>query len=119
MNRASIRILNTLWFHKHGRRPRAPRGATRAAFFWQLDLATDWFRGYGRRGFTQYQCVHARGISRSIGRFLELFRELGGCSFVTVFKDCGAAGEGLLSFPQARDLPRPRSSRSARHRGHR
>jgi len=42
--------------------------------------------------------------------YLRRFQELGGCSFVTVFKDCGPEGRGLLTFPQegtsiALDLP--------------
>jgi hypothetical protein len=31
--------------------------------------------------------------------FLALFQRLGACSFVTVLKDCGDQGEGLISFP--------------------
>lgn len=99
VNRTTIRMLNTLWYRKHGAKPRA-HVAHPGTFFWQLDMATDWYRGYGRRGFTQYQCVMPRDVS-IYERFLAHFQALGGCSFVTVFKDCGPQGEGLLSFPQA------------------
>ena len=42
--------------------------------------------------------------------FLEAFVELGGTSLLTVIKDCGAEGKGVLSFPKpgipvALDLP--------------
>jgi len=72
-------------------------------------MATQWNRGYGRRGFTQYQCVMPSDME-AFSEFLQLFQDLGGCSFVTVFKDCGPAGPGMLSFPQegtsvALDIP--------------
>jgi FAD/FMN-containing dehydrogenase len=48
----------------------------------------------------QYQCVlpdsAAPGAAR---RFLEVLTRLGGASFLCVIKDCGAEGDGLLSFP--------------------
>jgi len=108
MNRATIRGLNTLWYRKHPRRP-VHRVVSPGHMFWQLDLATEWYRGYGKRGFTQYQCIMPRDLG-VYERFLALFRGLGGSSFVTVFKDCGEAGEGLLSFPMrgtslALDIP--------------
>ncbi|MBP7589541.1 MAG: FAD-binding oxidoreductase [Thermoanaerobaculia bacterium] len=80
-------------------------------FFYPLDVIEDWNRMYGRRGFTQYQCVlpesERPGATR---RFLELMIELGGASFLSVLKDMGAEGEGMLSFPRpgvtvAVDLP--------------
>jgi decaprenylphospho-beta-D-ribofuranose 2-oxidase len=33
-------------------------------------------------------------------KLLALFRARRACSFVTVFKDCGAEGDGMLSFPK-------------------
>jgi decaprenylphospho-beta-D-ribofuranose 2-oxidase len=62
-------------------------------------MVDDWSRVFGRSGFTQYQCVLPSDVSVFRG-FLELFQKLGACSFVTVLKDCGEAGEGLLSFPK-------------------
>ncbi len=80
-------------------------------FFFPLDSIRDWNKLYGRRGMTQFQCVlpeKARpGATR---RFLEVLTARGGASFLCVIKDCGAQGEGLLSFPMpgvsvAVDLP--------------
>ena len=108
MNPATIRVLNEVYFRRHGSRPR-DHVVHPGTFFWQLDLATDWYRGYGRRGFTQYQAVLPRDPS-VFEAFLRRFQEGGGSSFVTVLKDCGDPGEGLLSFPQrgttmALDIP--------------
>mgnify|MGYP000851217962 CR=1 FL=1 len=80
-------------------------------FFYPLDAIEDWNRMYGRRGFTQYQCVlpesERPGATR---RFLERMIAEGGSSFLSVLKDMGAEGEGMLSFPRpgvtvAVDLP--------------
>ncbi len=99
MNRASVKAMNTTWYLKHG------RGTVKhvvgpEAFYYQLDMLTQWNRGYGARGFTQYQCVMPSDLE-AYRALLTRFQELGGCSFVTVFKDCGEQGEGLLSFPKA------------------
>jgi FAD/FMN-containing dehydrogenase len=81
------------------------------AFFHPLDGLLHWNRLYGRRGFTQYQCV----VPDSAGPdgYRALFDRLahhGGGSFLTVVKDCGPEGRGMLSFPMpgisaAFDLP--------------
>jgi FAD/FMN-containing dehydrogenase len=61
----------------------------------------------------------ARAASRSSSarRLLAAAAARGGSSFLCVVKDCGAEGEGLLSFPRpgvsvALDLPRRRSTRA-------
>ena len=69
------------------------------SFFWILDSVNDWNRVFGRRGFMQYQCVLPSSPEVFRG-FLERFQKLGACSFVTVLKDCGEEGEGLISFPK-------------------
>ena len=66
---------------------------------------------YGRRGFTQYQCVIPdEAGAAGVRRFLELLTRLGGASFLAVIKDCGPEGRGILSFPRpgisiALDIP--------------
>lgn len=98
MNPVSVRWMNAGYYTLHGASPKQhvinPEG-----FFYQLDLLKEWNRGYGRRGFTQYQCVLPKDPAL-YEDFLRLFQNLGGCSFVTVFKDCGNEGEGMLSFPK-------------------
>lgn len=110
LNRLSMRAFNALYYHRH------PSGVKRAithpeSFFHPLDAVRRWNRIYGKRGFTQHQCVipeDARpGATR---RYLEALVAGGLGSFLCVIKDCGPEGEGLLSFPRsgisiAVDLP--------------
>jgi len=98
--KASMKAFNLAYYWKHFQRVR--RGIVHPdAFFYPLDAVDDWNLVYGRRGFTQYQCVlpHAadNGPAR---RFLELFVSAGGMGFLCVIKDCGAEGRGMLSFPR-------------------
>ena len=80
-------------------------------FFHPLDKLLNWNRIYGRRGFTQYQCVLPRAAGdKGVERFLRRLVELGGASFLCVIKDCGSEGRGVLSFPMegvsvALDIP--------------
>ena len=110
LNRLSMWAFNQLYFHKHPRR--AKRGIVHPeSFFHPLDVIRDWNRIYGRRGFTQHQCVLPEGERPGAARrLLEDLRAHGGASFLCVIKDCGDEGEGLLSFPRpgisiAIDLP--------------
>jgi decaprenylphospho-beta-D-ribofuranose 2-oxidase len=70
------------------------------SFFYPLDAVSDWNLLYGRRGFTQYQCVLPTDPSmRSYRRLVDVARSGGPGPFLVVIKDCGAEGRGMLSFP--------------------
>ena len=106
----SIRLFNLLWFHKHGAGARE-HIVHPQPFFYPLDQVRHWNRLYGRRGMVQYQCVIPTRADRGLfRRLLEVVSRLGGASPVSVIKDCGAEGRGMLSFPMpgmslALDLP--------------
>lgn len=79
-------------------------------YFYPLDRIAHWTRMYGRRGFTQYQCVlpHAAG-REAVHECFDLLTRSGG-AFLGVIKDCGPEGLGMLSFPMpgislALDIP--------------
>lgn len=80
-------------------------------FFYPLDALQHWNRIYGRRGFTQYQCVlPVDQTFETHLQFAQLLRRLCAPIFLAVIKDCGEQGKGLLSFPKpgisyALDLP--------------
>jgi FAD/FMN-containing dehydrogenase len=109
LNRASMRAFNALVRGRHGRRRRGIVHPER--FFHPLDAVRHWNRLYGRRGFTQHQCVlPERERPGATRRLLEEVVGGGGPPFLCVIKDCGPEGEGLLSFPRpgisiAVDLP--------------
>lgn len=99
INRWSVRAFNELYYRKQLRQ--LTRGIVHPeAFFYPLDAVGHWNRMYGRRGFTQYQCVLPESAGRGAPRrFLELLTRRGGASMLCVIKDCGDEGFGLLSFP--------------------
>jgi FAD/FMN-containing dehydrogenase len=110
VNPWSVRAFNWLYYHAH--LPRLKRGLIHPeTFFYPLDAIGRWNRLYGRRGFTQYQCVLPDSAGPGAARrFLDLLTRRGGASMLCVIKDCGPEGEGLLSFPRpgisiALDIP--------------
>ena len=111
LNDLSVRLFNAVYAGVHARRGRR-KVVHPQRFFWPLDGVRSWNRIYGRRGFTQFQCVlPERERPGATRRLLAAAADRGGASFLCVVKDCGAEGEGLLSFPRpgvsvALDLPR-------------
>lgn len=94
-----VRLHNWARYRLHGSGVR--RGVVSPiSFFYPLDVVLEWNRLYGRRGFTQYQCVMPLDDSDPgrPRRFLELLQRLGGTCYLCVMKDCGAEGRGMLSF---------------------
>jgi FAD/FMN-containing dehydrogenase len=107
----SIRIFNPLYYHARRRLAHDATILHPQPFFYPLDAIRHWNRLYGKRGFSQYQCVlPLEQDGRAYRRFFDVLTSLGGVSPVAVVKDCGAEGRGLLSFPMpgitvALDLP--------------
>ena len=69
-------------------------------FFYPLDAIGHWNRGYGKKGFTQYQfVVPLEGGRESMRRILEAIVSSGSLPFLNVLKRMGKASGGHLSFP--------------------
>jgi FAD/FMN-containing dehydrogenase len=110
LNRSTIRLFNSVVFHQHF--SRVKRGHVDPdTFFYPLDRVQRWNLMYGKRGVTQHQSVlpHAEAV-RGMRAMIEVLRSFNAASFLTVIKDCGAEGEGMLSFPKpgmslALDIP--------------
>ena len=118
LNRWTVKAFNALYFHRTrlwpGRRTQLWRGGERRgivhpeSFFYPLDAIGGWNRLDGPRGFTQYQCVLPKGETpretaakaRRVLDVLTAWPAGGAASFLCVIKDCGAEGEGVLSFPR-------------------
>jgi FAD/FMN-containing dehydrogenase len=96
----SIRTFNELYYRKQWRR-RSSGIVNHESSYYPLDAIGAWNRMYGRRGFTQYQCVLPREAGKSSARrVLEVLTERGGASFLCVIKDFGRESRGVLSFPR-------------------
>jgi len=68
-------------------------------FFFPLDAINNWNRGYGKRGFIQYQFVIPEENGReNVAKILEMIAGSGCTPFLNVFKRMGD-GQGILSFP--------------------
>ncbi len=110
LNDLTVSAFNHAYYWKH--LPRQMTGIVHPEpFFYPLDGIRNWNRIYGRRGFTQHQSILPREAGRdAVHAYVKLLASKGGSSFLCVIKDCGAEGEGLLSFPRpgtsvALDLP--------------
>jgi FAD/FMN-containing dehydrogenase len=110
IDRWSVKTFNALLYASHV--PQVKRKIMHPeSFLYPLDFVREWNRMYGPRGFTQYQCVMPDAAGHGAARrFLELLSRRGGASMLCIIKDCGAEGEGLLSFPRpgisiALDIP--------------
>lgn len=105
-----VKQFNAFYFWLHG-------AATKQTilhpyrFWYPLDVVHQWNRLYGRRGFTQYQCVlPVRAGNPVLRQLLELLQRRNAVPYVNVVKDCGAEGKGMISFPKpgisfALDIP--------------
>jgi FAD/FMN-containing dehydrogenase len=68
-------------------------------FFFPLDAINNWNKGYGKRGFIQYQFViPEENGKQNVAEILEMIAGSGCTPFLNVFKRMGD-GQGILSFP--------------------
>lgn len=98
LNRLSIRAVNA--FAQLTMQRMKPIGHYEG-FFYPLDMLGHWNRGYGRRGFAQYQFVipfaDGEARMRQILGFIFASSEL---PFLNILKRMGKQSDGLLSFPR-------------------
>jgi len=105
-----MRIGNWLNYTYHGKAPRE-HITHPETFFYPLDVIREWNRIYGKRGFTQHQAVlPAPHTHRRHEQYLRLLHDNRAKVFLSVVKDCGNEGKGMISFPKrgvtyALDIP--------------
>jgi decaprenylphospho-beta-D-ribofuranose 2-oxidase len=110
LNRFTIGAFNQLIFHAHAADHKQDI-CDANTFFYPLDRVSRWNLAYGKSGVTQHQSVIPdQAGADGVRALIETLAESGACSFLTVIKDCGEQGEGLLSFPRpgmsmALDIP--------------
>ena len=87
-------------------------------FFYPLDKLAHWNRGYGRRGFTQYQfVVPFSDGARCLREILTTIFSAGELPFLNVLKRMGKSTQSALSFPAegytlAIDFPMRKNTRA-------
>ncbi len=97
LNTFSVRLLN---FVLGGVQAKGAPIAHYEKFFYPLDFVGEWNRGYGSRGFTQYQfVVPMEGGHRSVRAILERITSSGQAPFLNVLKRFGKESPAMLSFP--------------------
>ncbi len=98
LNPLSIRVVNAVI--QRIQASAAPLGHYEA-FFYPLDKISEWNRGYGRRGFTQYQFVipFDNGLAE-MRKILTAILSSGELPFLNVLKRLGKESGGILSFPR-------------------
>jgi len=100
LNNTSIAMHNELRFQAVRLMPRCSVVSPHQ-FFYPLDGIRRWNLLYGRRGFTQYQCVLPWDASlATYRRLVDVATAHGPGPFLCVVKDCGEQGRGMISFPR-------------------
>lgn len=98
LNRFTIRLLNKILYIKQ-------KGGTGIShyesFFFPLDMINNWNRGYGKRGFIQYQFVVPEANGKEhICEIMETITKSGCMPFLNVLKKFGEGNKNsILSFP--------------------
>ncbi|MBN9643678.1 FAD-binding protein [Corynebacterium mendelii] len=97
MNKLSMIAIGQLWWIKSGTYRDQVQNLTQ--FYQPLDLIGEWNRGYGSKGFLQYQFVVPR---EAVEPFKEIVRDIqksGHYSALNVFKLFGEGNRAPLSYP--------------------
>jgi FAD/FMN-containing dehydrogenase len=102
VNKASLRLFNSFYYHRQRGQPRCHIEHYKA-FFYPLDGILHWNRMYGPRGLYQYQCViPGNSGHEAIAALLDSIARSGQGSFLAVLKQFGDLDSpGMLSFPRA------------------
>lgn len=101
INRSTMAAFNAAYYHRQ-RRTSVRKIIPYEPFFYPLDSLLDWYRGYGKRGFLQWQCVVPFAPDNAaITEIFTRIRHSGEGSSLTVFKTFGdLPSSGILSFPR-------------------
>lgn len=97
MNKLSMIAVGELWWLKSGEYKNKVQNLTQ--FYQPLDLIGEWNRGYGSKGFLQYQFIVPKD---AVEPFKEIIRDIqrsGHYSALNVFKLFGKGNRAPLSFP--------------------
>lgn len=97
LNKLTGKIFSEVWYRKSPTRYGAVQNITQ--FLHPLDMFGEWNRGYGPRGFLQYQFVVPLDRGDVIRTVLERMTAAGKVSALNVLKRFGEGNRAPLSFP--------------------
>lgn len=98
LNALTVKMFNFLYYHKNTRRE-INNIVSYEPFFYPLDAILHWNRGYGKKGFIQYQFVLPVERRDGLERILNEISRRGLGSFLAVLKVFGEQDD-LISFPK-------------------
>jgi decaprenylphospho-beta-D-ribofuranose 2-oxidase len=98
LNRFTGKVFSEAWYRKSPTRFGAIQNITQ--FLHPLDVLGEWNRGYGPRGFLQYQFVVPPERGDVIRTVLERMTAAGQVSALNVLKRFGEGNRAPLSFPK-------------------
>lgn len=100
LNPLTMRVFNTVMYAKELKRY-AENKVSFESFFYPLDGIQNWNRGYGNKGFLQYQFVLPLAAGRApLGEILGKIADTGLGSTLAVLKVFGVGNDSPLSFPE-------------------
>jgi len=97
LNSFTVKLFNFLYYGKNLKRE-INNVVSYEPFFYPLDAILHWNRGYGRKGFVQYQFVLPLHAKQGLIEILNRISDRGLGSFLAVLKIFGRQ-DSLISFP--------------------
>ncbi|HTI09454.1 MAG TPA: FAD-binding oxidoreductase [Puia sp.] len=97
LNIFTVKAFNSLYYRKNLKRE-INNVVNYEPFFYPLDVILHWNRGYGKKGFIQYQFVLPKENKEGLVEILHRINDKGLGSFLAVFKLFGKQ-ESLIGFP--------------------
>ncbi|HEX9511989.1 MAG TPA: FAD-binding oxidoreductase [Puia sp.] len=97
LNIFTVKAFNSLYYRKNLKKE-INNVVNYEPFFYPLDVVLHWNRGYGKKGFIQYQFVLPKESKEGLIEILHRINDKGLGSFLAVFKLFGKQ-ESLIGFP--------------------
>jgi len=98
LNSFTVKLFNFLYYGKNFRKE-INNVVSYEPFFYPLDAILHWNRGYGKKGFVQYQFVLPLDAKQGLIEILQRISDKGLGSFLAVLKVFGKQ-ESMISFPK-------------------
>jgi decaprenylphospho-beta-D-ribofuranose 2-oxidase len=97
LNTFTVKLFNFLYYGKNFKKE-INNVVSYEPFFYPLDAILNWNRGYGKKGFVQYQFVLPLEAKQGLIEILQRISDRGMGSFLAVLKVFGKQ-ESMISFP--------------------